>query len=82
VFSVLRTSAFALAVLASIQTFAQQPAEWPAYGGDLGGTRFSSLDEINRKNVANLKVAWTFRAGGHGKSGTPQGDYVIAYALP
>jgi quinoprotein glucose dehydrogenase len=49
--------------LAAAQAFAQAPAEWAAYGGDLGGTRYSPLEEINRQNVAGLKVAWTFRTG-------------------
>lgn len=36
---------------------------WAYYGHDAGGTRFSSLTQINRKNVASLKVAWTFHTG-------------------
>ncbi|MBS1598160.1 MAG: pyrroloquinoline quinone-dependent dehydrogenase [Bacteroidetes bacterium] len=37
--------------------------EWPAYGHDAGGSRFSPLDQINDQNVNKLKVAWTFRTG-------------------
>ena len=37
--------------------------EWPYYGHDAGGTRFSPLMQINRENVATLKVAWTFHTG-------------------
>lgn len=37
--------------------------EWPAYGRDGGGSRYSPLAEINRQNVAQLKVAWTYRTG-------------------
>ncbi len=37
--------------------------EWPAYGRDPGGQRFSPLSAINRQNVASLKIAWTFRTG-------------------
>ena len=36
---------------------------WSAYGGDGGGTRFSSLTQINESNVHSLKMAWTFRTG-------------------
>ena len=36
---------------------------WRHYGGDAGGTRYSPLDEIDRENVANLEVAWTYRTG-------------------
>ena len=41
----------------------QQDDDWPAYGRDPGGERFSPLDGINRTNVASLQVAWTFRTG-------------------
>jgi membrane-bound PQQ-dependent dehydrogenase (glucose/quinate/shikimate family) len=37
--------------------------EWGSYGGDLGGTRFSSLTQINRDNVAQLKPAWVYHTG-------------------
>lgn len=37
--------------------------EWPVYGGDPGGQRFSVLASINRQNVQSLQVAWTFRTG-------------------
>jgi quinoprotein glucose dehydrogenase len=36
---------------------------WPAYGHDAGGERFSPLDAIHRNNVTSLEVAWTFRTG-------------------
>jgi quinoprotein glucose dehydrogenase len=34
--------------------------DWPYYGHDAAGTRYSSLSQINRQNVTTLKVAWTF----------------------
>jgi quinoprotein glucose dehydrogenase len=37
--------------------------EWPHYGADPGGMRYSPLDQINRGNVTRLKVAWTYRTG-------------------
>jgi quinoprotein glucose dehydrogenase len=37
--------------------------DWPYYGHDAGGTRYSPLTQINRENVASLKVAWTFHVG-------------------
>ena len=37
--------------------------EWKYYGGDAGGSRYSGLDQINRKNVTRLKVAWTYDTG-------------------
>ncbi len=37
--------------------------DWPAYGRDAGGSRYSPLAGINRSNVKKLKVAWTYRTG-------------------
>ena len=38
-------------------------SDWPAYGHDAGGSRYSPLSQINRDNVKQLKVAWTYRTG-------------------
>jgi quinoprotein glucose dehydrogenase len=37
--------------------------DWPNYGNDPGGMRYSTLSDINRENVAKLKVAWIFHTG-------------------
>jgi quinoprotein glucose dehydrogenase len=36
---------------------------WASYGHDAGGTRYSAAAQINRDNVGQLKVAWTYRTG-------------------
>jgi quinoprotein glucose dehydrogenase len=36
---------------------------WPTYSNDPGGTRYSPATQIDRGNVGQLKVAWTFRTG-------------------
>lgn len=41
----------------------KQVADWPAYGRDAGGARFSPLTQIHRGNVGQLKAAWTYRTG-------------------
>jgi quinoprotein glucose dehydrogenase len=38
-------------------------ADWPAYGNDPGGGRFSPLTQITRDNVHALTVAWTYHTG-------------------
>jgi quinoprotein glucose dehydrogenase len=38
-------------------------AGWPNYGNDPGGTRYSPAKQIDRANVAQLHVAWTYRTG-------------------
>src|SRR5687768_8302521 len=37
--------------------------EWPHYGNDPGGSKYSQLKQINKRNVSNLKVAWTYHTG-------------------
>ena len=44
---------------------AQQGAsgrEWSAYGGDSGGTKYSSIDQISPENVQHLRIAWRWRS--------------------
>ena len=35
--------------------------EWTTYGGDLGNTRYSPLDQINADNFSKLEIAWRFK---------------------
>jgi glucose dehydrogenase len=39
--------------------------DWPMFNRDLAGTRYSPLTQINTANVANLKVAWTYKLRPH-----------------
>lgn len=48
------------AALSGAPTGAQ---DWPHYGNDLGGTRFSPLAQIDASNVGALSRAWTFSLG-------------------
>ena len=65
---------FATVALAAGLLAAASPkdSEWPVYGHDPGGTKYSPLAQINRHNVKNLHIAWTFHTGdmydpkGHG----------------
>jgi len=51
-----------LLCLPGVLPIAAQPgtlgAEWHHYGGDLGSTKFSPLDQINRTNVNDLRIVW------------------------
>jgi glucose dehydrogenase len=53
-------------LLATSFLFGQDPADWPSYGRDAGGTKYSPLDQINAKNVAQLAPAWTYHTGDPG----------------
>jgi quinoprotein glucose dehydrogenase len=37
--------------------------DWPHYGGDAGGQRYSTAAQITPANVGGLKVAWTYSTG-------------------
>ncbi|HEY2017379.1 MAG TPA: pyrroloquinoline quinone-dependent dehydrogenase [Bryobacteraceae bacterium] len=45
-----------------------QTVEWPAYGHDAGGTRYSPAAQITAKNVAKLRRAWTYHTGEKGRT--------------
>ncbi len=38
-----------------------EPGSWLTYSGNYNGHRFSALDEINRENVSDLRVAWVYQ---------------------
>jgi quinoprotein glucose dehydrogenase len=42
--------------------------EWATYGGDLGNTHYSPLDQITAANFNTLEVAWRFKTGFLGPS--------------
>ena len=54
----------ALSVLLSLSlataAFADE-VDWPYYGADQGGTRYTSADQINRDNFDQLRVIWRYR---------------------
>src|SRR5438477_9006698 len=35
--------------------------DWPTYNGDIRGSRYSPLDQINADNFNKLEVAWRFK---------------------
>jgi quinoprotein glucose dehydrogenase len=52
------------ALCGTISVLAQSGAkngEWRTYGGDLGNTHYSPLDQINADNFSKLQVAWRFK---------------------
>src|SRR5438309_10594407 len=54
----------AVAACAAAALTAQSGAasgEWRSYGGDLGHTRYSPLDQIDASNFSKLEIAWRFK---------------------
>ena len=54
-------SCLILAVSPLLAQTGAKNGEWPTYGGDLGNTRYSALDQINAANFDKLEVAWRFK---------------------
>jgi quinoprotein glucose dehydrogenase len=40
-----------------------RPVDWPFYGGDPGGMKYSTLADINATNVSRLAPAWQWSTG-------------------
>jgi quinoprotein glucose dehydrogenase len=60
-----------LAVALLLASLAADPAspqtgatdgEWRSYGGDVGATKYSPLDQIDAQNFAQLEVAWRWQS--------------------
>ncbi|MGH9627359.1 MAG: pyrroloquinoline quinone-dependent dehydrogenase, partial [Bryobacteraceae bacterium] len=51
------------ALLALLLPLLLSAQDWPFYGGDAGGTKYSPHKQINRSNVSSLKVAWIYHTG-------------------
>src|SRR5580704_14087327 len=66
---------FAALFLLAISPVAAQTGakngEWRTYGGDLGNTKYSPLDQINASNFNTLKLAWRF----HTENLGPKAEY-------
>ena len=56
------SSITALAFLAILSAASDKDTDrdWPAYGGGPEGIRYSTLDQINRDNVAKLHEVWSY----------------------
>src|SRR6478735_5556328 len=57
--------------------------DWTSFGGENGSTRYSPLDQINRDNVRNLQVAWTFKTDNYAPTPVPQSEAtpIIAHGI-
>src|SRR5918994_512663 len=77
----------ALAVTAQaneeLQVMQNNPASWVMPLGDYSSTRYSNLGQINKDNVRDLQVAWTFSTGvlrGHEGGPLVIGDVMYVHA--
>lgn len=84
-----RLAALAAGSLAATSVVAQQSASriafdfetWDQYLGGSDSSQYSSLDQINRDNVDQLEVAWSFEYGGNAPNFNPIVVDGIMYVL-
>ncbi|ANT63487.1 MULTISPECIES: methanol/ethanol family PQQ-dependent dehydrogenase [Roseobacteraceae] len=65
-----------------LMTQMDNPAQWAIQTGDYANQRYSELDKINKDNVGDLQVAWTFSTGvlrGHEGSPLVVGDTMFVH---
>src|SRR5690349_11755751 len=54
-------------IAAGTESVPRRDVDWSIYLGDKERSHYSSLDQINRGNVTQLKVAWTYDTGDRGE---------------
>src|SRR5262245_20561398 len=59
-------------LMSALTPRAAESTDWPSYLGDKERSHYSSLKQINSKNVSQLKVAWTYNSGGARQDGRSQ----------
>jgi quinoprotein glucose dehydrogenase len=57
-----------VALLCATAQTVPQKGDWPSYGRDAGGARYSPLDQINTQNVQRLQRAWVYHTGERGRA--------------
>ncbi len=65
-----KLSIIGVLLCASLPLAAQNGAkngEWRSYAAEPGSTKYSPLDQINRDNVKNLRIAWRFKTDNLGQ---------------
>jgi PQQ-dependent dehydrogenase (methanol/ethanol family) len=68
---------------ADLQKMMDDPNQWVIQTGDYANQRYSELSQINKENVGDLRVAWSFSTGvlrGHEGSPLVIGDVMYVHA--
>jgi quinoprotein glucose dehydrogenase len=59
---ILLAVAAALLLAGCGESYETSGGQWPAYGGDSGGMKYSPLSQIDAGNFAQLEITWTWEA--------------------
>ncbi len=71
-------AAWTAAVLGVASLASAQQGQWSHYSGDLGSTKYSDADQINRDNVNQLEIAWRWESPDNAlakEKGLPLGQF-------
>jgi quinoprotein glucose dehydrogenase len=77
---------FGLLMIGGPAALAQSVTDWPTYTGDISGSKYKPLDQINAANFSRLEVAWRFKTDNIGNraefklEGTPLEVGGVVYA--
>jgi len=66
-FALIFAAAAITALAAETESVPRRDVDWPTYLGDKERSHYSALNQINRSNVTQLKVAWTYDTGDRGE---------------
>ena len=55
-------AATGLSVVPAAAQYGATNGEWRSYGGDVGSTKYSPLDQITKDNFEDLEIAWRWRS--------------------
>src|SRR5437868_13378259 len=81
-----RAALIGLLILSGPAALAQTGVDWPTYTGDISGSKYKALDQINASNFSTLEVAWRFKTDNIGNrpeyklEGTPLEVGGVVYA--
>jgi quinoprotein glucose dehydrogenase len=67
--------------LATAPLFGQGPRQWRDYAGGLDSSRFVNATQINKSNIGQLQVAWTYPDGVTGSNPLVVNGIIYARAL-
>ena len=81
-----KAALFGLLMIGGPAASAQTVVDWPTYTGDISGSKYKPLDQINASNFSRLEVAWRFKTDNIGNrpefklEGTPLEVGGVVYA--
>jgi quinoprotein glucose dehydrogenase len=70
------TIAFCLTASLAIAQKKTATHDWPIYGGTPNNNHYSPLSQINRENLKQLAIAWTYDTGEFSTASPPRKKFL------